>query len=274
MSIIQNSATIVINSKDRNNGTNSDFSYTIPDIFQKQKFEYVCLLSALIPKSYYLVPQNSTFTLDEDGSQVIITVPEGNYTRSTFSSKIATLLNTNSPNNWSYSIDYALSNDTQTGKYTYNITGNGGLPASLIFTDKLYEQFGFNENSSNTFTSSLESDNVIKMQRENAILILCDLTENINEGNQVIGSIFGQDYPYLTSIQYEMNGDLEAKSKKIKEGVINNIHIKITDENFNVLDMNGQNSVFILLFWSPRPIYKKISGYINYLLAKEIENNE
>ncbi len=56
MSLIHNNCKQIfyINSNDRNNGTNEDFTFTL-DFDTSQNYDRCCVLQMLIPMSYWLV---------------------------------------------------------------------------------------------------------------------------------------------------------------------------------------------------------------------------
>ena len=85
MSLVSNSRLFYINSRDRASGTDSDFTYHF-EVPPDSKFDKVCVLQACIPKSYYLIKANETFTLTENLASVNISLPVGNYTRKSFAS--------------------------------------------------------------------------------------------------------------------------------------------------------------------------------------------
>ena len=117
-------------------------------------------------KSYYLVQSGqNTFTLVEGTSNAIITIPVGNYSRSSFQIQLQSLLNSSSPHSWTYAISIPNTLITgDTGLYTYTVTGNSSQP-QFIIGSYLYEQLGFNANTTYMFSSgTLTSVNVVKFQ--------------------------------------------------------------------------------------------------------------
>ena len=105
--------------------TTSNFSYKF-DIDPNSNFDMVVVLDLSIPTSYYLVQSGqNTFILEELGVPTIITVSVGNYSRSSFGNTITTLLNSNSPNSWTYSILKSNSiTGPETGRFHYTVSGN------------------------------------------------------------------------------------------------------------------------------------------------------
>ena len=97
MSLISEKQIFFINSNQRLTGTSNDFTVNL-DINKNLEFDKVALLQCLIPQSYYLIQQGqNTFTLTEGVSQVMISIPIGNYTRRTFAIVLGTTLTNASP---------------------------------------------------------------------------------------------------------------------------------------------------------------------------------
>jgi hypothetical protein len=153
MSFITNKRLFYIDSHNRINGTHSDFLYQLD--YKDEDYDYCVVLQASIPKSYYLVQSGQNFfTLEENGMPVNITIPIGNYSRMSFQTCLQSLLNSSSPNHWTYSISITNSLTTgDTGLFTYNVTGNGGVQPEFVIGNYLYEQLGFNPDTNYTFTN-------------------------------------------------------------------------------------------------------------------------
>ena len=144
MSSVSSQQIFYINSSMRTAGESGNFSYQV-QLPPNSNFDRVCVLQANIPISYYIVPAAfNTLTLVEGPAHITITVPPGNYTANTFASAVATLLTSSSLNTWVYNI--VLS--TLTGKFLFSVSGNGSSQPSFILGTNLYEQFGFNSNTS------------------------------------------------------------------------------------------------------------------------------
>jgi hypothetical protein len=157
-SIIHNMATpnyfVYVDSRKRTGGTDSNFTYTMnfpPDII----YDRVTVVDLLCPKSYYLIQEGyNTFQLQEGNVTVTIQVPIGCYLLNAFKSQISSLLTSNSPNEWIYTLTYPASTGADTGMWTYTVSGNFSQP-SLIFNNQLFEPFGFLSGSTNLFGKHL-----------------------------------------------------------------------------------------------------------------------
>ena len=154
--MIASSKIIHVNSDNPISGTSESFMFA----FNKQaytQYTHVCLLQCSIPSSYYLVQENlNTFELEENGTTVTLTVEPGNYTNKSFLFRVKELLNTHTPNGYTY--DITMNNESKQandGKFYYSVTGNGGIQPKLIVKDYLNEQFGFNMNTINSFVADI-----------------------------------------------------------------------------------------------------------------------
>lgn len=268
MSLINNSTVYHINSRNRVNGTDSDFTYRI-EIPPDSKYNKVAVLQISIPKSYYLVQDGEHFTLQEGKDEIKILMTSGNYTRKSFAASAQQLLNSNSPNGWVYEIKYQNSSlEYDDGKYTYNVTGNISQP-SLIFDGdhNICEQFGFDNNSTNTFVSNtLKSVNVINMQRESTLYLHSDISNNTNDN--ILQEIFSSSSNDFSSIVFQQT-EAEAYSKDITSNTSNIYSFYLTNENNKPINLNGLNLVFSLVLYEKNPIYNMIREFIKLQIIQK-----
>src|SRR5207248_3322004 len=141
-------------------------------------------------------------TLQEGVSSATITIPIGNYSRSSFLKQLQSLLNSASPNHWTYAISVPNTLATgDTGLYTYTVTGNTSQPQFNI-GKYLYEQLGFESNTIYTFSGgTLTSVNVVKFQLEDSIFIHSDIANNGTDNVlQEILSVDTLDYSNITYV--------------------------------------------------------------------------
>jgi hypothetical protein len=235
-----------INSTDRGSGTDANFTYDL-DIRIDQGFDTVCVLAASIPKSYYLVQLGfNTFTLQEGEQQVVITVPPGNYSYLSWMVVLPNLLNTASPNRWTYQMSYPNRlTQPDTGLFNYTVTANTSQP-SFITTENVYEQLGFNPNTTSTFSSnSLQSTNVINFSQEESIFLHSDIC--INKGNDILQDIYDNNSPPMSFIVFENFGNLEAYSKDLAHTSSRSFNFSVQDENGRILSLNGRNMLITLV---------------------------
>jgi hypothetical protein len=254
-----------INSRYRISGTHSDMNYRL-DMHDIQP-DHVIVLQANIPKSYYMVQEGlNTFILTEGGSSIEISIPVGNYNRTNFKTTIQTLLNTNSPNTWNYIITIPSSTVADTGKYTFMVSGNSGIQPSLTFNNNnISELIGFETNTTyNMINDLLISANVIKMQKEDTLFIRTNIVNVHSNGVlQEINAINSADFDNI--VYTNTNSDHYAKEIN---GHTNNIfNFKLTNENGDIIDLNGQNYTFTICAFKQDNTTDMIKQYIKYKLA-------
>ena len=264
---VNNPYYVYINSRDRQNGTDENFSYAInfpPDL----EFTHVVCLNALIPKSYYLIQEGgleNVFQLKENNTTVTITVPIGSYLLSAFKNKIGALLTANSPNGLTYILTFPPDTGPQTGKWTYT-QSNAAITSSLIFNSHLFEPFGFFSNSTNVFTGiTLVSTCCAKLQSEDRLLIHSNIAEN--PGNDdILASINSTSNINFSSIAYECPAP-EFYSHKLSSK-LNTYDFSLTDENNELIPLNGLNVNITLLFYKRDDIFDKIKDSLRLVILK------
>lgn len=265
---VRNPYFLYVNSRERLSGTDSDFTYAV-NYPEGEEFTHCVLLNALIPKSYYLIQNNTTlddkFQLDENGTTVTITVPLGNYTLTTFKNTIGALLTAASPNGLTYTLSYPANNMPDTGRWTY-AQNNAAIQSTIICNEHLYEPFGLLRGSTNAFIgATLTSTAVIKMQSEDRLLISSSL---INNGrDSILASINSTSSINYSSINYECP-DCQFYSHQIKKQ-LNTVSFTLTDEDFEVISTNGLNINLSILFYRADPVYDQIRDVIKMILLEK-----
>jgi len=220
-----------------------------------QSYNRVCVLQCNVPISYYVIQNtNNTFTLSENGQEVSISIPEGNYSIKTFCITVAELLNDNSPNGLTYTMTYYsdINNTVIDGRIYYTVN-NAVMPISLIMDSRssVYEQFGFNSESTNSFSSGLlESTNVCKFVPEDAIHLHCDAVDASYCGSDILLEMyFSNNIPL--GVQSFTCPDVAHYARPCRvsrdTGII---EISITSEDDLPLYLNGLNISMSLLFFN------------------------
>lgn len=259
-----------INSANRTVGTNENFQWSM-SMSPDEQYDRVCVLFANIPISYYLVKAGSnTFQLTELTSTVTITVPAGNYSATSFINVVLPLINTASPHSWVYTM--TINNNFTTvsnGLFYFGVTGNSGQP-SLVFQNYLYDQFGFNANSTNVFTSNnLVSINVLNFVPETSLYIYSDLIETKdNNTTNVLQELYNDNTVNFSNITYQCTS-LEGYSKKINQKKTNAFSLVLNDEFENQMSLNGRPWFITLLLYKSNDVYDIIKKYIKYNLISQ-----
>lgn len=264
--------TYYIDSHNKLTGTDSNFSIGI-DLPQNEKYDHVCVLSAVIPKSYYLIQAGyNTFTLTESKINSTITIPVGNYSATVFASVVAALLTAQSVtngNNYTYTITIANGTTTSvTGLFRYTVAGNGAVQPSLTFlnTNKLYEQFGFPNGTTQTFVNNtLTSAYVVKFQVEDTLFLHSDIMDN--GANDVLQEFFVAASPDFSNIKYQCTAP-EFYTKKLKQASNNVYHFRLTDDDGRPIDLNGLNLVITLQIYRKDPINDMIKAALQLMLEE------
>lgn len=267
MSYILDKHIVYVNSASRLEGTDSNFSYLIDLSGTSRNFDRVVCLSAIIHKSYYLVESGNSFTLIEGALTASISITAGNYNRRTFAAAIQTALNAASPNGWTYVVSSPAANAVDTGKYTLTVTGNGGVQPSFVFTDTLYQQLGFNENSTNAFVAdSLVSTNAINLNLEDSIFVHSDICQN--NGDNVLQEILTSNTTTFGSVIFQ-NPAPEAYSKQMSTNANNVYRFYLTSEDGTTINLNGQNIVLTLMLYKENDVYKMLKDFLKYTVMKD-----
>lgn len=270
MSYFEYNHIVYVNSRDRSNGTHTDFVYDL-GIDGTKNYDKIVLLDCSIPKSYYLVNNlYNTFILSENGSNVDVVITPGNYSRASFKNVLQQLLNNASPNNWTYTISYVSNTSTvDRGHFTYTVTGNSGIEPQFIFTNGIYELMGFEPNTTYDFnyngsTTTLESVNVMNFNVENTLFLHCDAVANDRDNIlQNIITTGNADYSYISFTQ----NDTQMYSKNFNGSSSSSCRFYLTNEDNEIIDTNGLNIVFtIMLYKSHENIDPLISKFIYYKL--------
>jgi len=265
-SLVLNPFFVFINSRNRIDGTDSNFTYAI-NFPADLEFDRVVVLNALIPKSYYLIQSgDNTFQLQEGSSIVTITVPIGSYLLSTFKNTISSLLTAASPNGLTYTVTYPVNSAPDTGLWTYT-QNNGSIVSSLIFNSTLYEPFGFLPSSTNVFSgTTLISTAVLKLQSEDRLLIHSNLTDNAGN-DDVLVSINSTTSINYSSINYECQSP-EFFSRILNSQHNNTYSFQLTDEDDKIVDLNGLNLNMTILFYKRDDIFERIKAFLKMAVLK------
>jgi len=267
MSLIKSQQIVHINSAFRSAGTDSRFDISIP-LKKNNSFTHVAVLSASIPKSYYLIGQNeNTFIIRENAVDYTITLPVGNYT---ITSLIYVLNNLFTGDTSHYTVSFPDGKTSpQTGKLTFTHNNTHHSSALVFENDHLAEVLGFARGSTNPFiisgnTSTLVSHNVCNFQKESTIFLHSSCCSNGGE-DDILLELFASGNPDLSNINFESSGNLEEHSKILKDSQSNNYSFYLTDEFGQGINLNGINMLITLCFYEKNQISSLTTGFIKYI---------
>jgi len=270
--MISNSRILHINSDDRISGTASNFTWSYKKSGD-EVYDRVCLLSASIPLSYYLIQDGyNTFQLRENVTTVTITVPAGNYNTTSFATTVSALLTASSPTSFVYAISMNnIFTTVNTGKFRFTVTNNAGVQPSFIFgSSSLNEQFGFSSNSTVTFSASvLNSTNVCSFIPEQTLFIHSDLVKtDKNNSDGILQELYTSNTTPYSCITYQATA-VEAYSKEIKNNKTNTFSIILQNENNEPIQLNGRNMNITIILYKSNDFYDYIKKFIKYSLLSE-----
>lgn len=254
------------NSKDRISGSNSSFISAPLDLGYNQ-YDSVALVQASIPRSFYNVPSSyRTFTLRELGVNYVVTMTAGSYNKINLATNLATRLTAASGNGWTYSVTYPSASQPDTFKYTFSVTGNTGQP-SLIFTDSMFRQLGFEENTTYAFSAnSLVSVNCINLAYISRAFIKSNVC--INAQDDVLEEILNYgSYPML-SLAYFQQVSFDLNTRNYNPGNTNSWLFSLVDSFDQEIDLNGVPWSFSLVFYKRNDTHEV---HKNELLIKNEE---
>lgn len=264
---------VYINSRDRESGTDENFSYNIKmPISTNGDYTHVVVLNMLIPKSFYLVQYGGLedlFQLDENGTTVTIQVPSASYLLNAFKTTIGALLTAASPNGLTYTLTYPSLSGPDDGKWTFT-QNNGSIVSSLIFNEHLFEPFGFFSGSTNVFNlnggTQLKSTCVIKLQSEDRLLLHSNICTNPGM-DDILVSINSTTSINYSSINYECPAP-EFYCHTLSSTSSSSYNFTLTDENNEIIPLNGLNVNITLLLFRKDPIFDQIRNLMKMIVSK------
>lgn len=258
---------VYINSRERISGTDENFTYNI-QFPEGQDFTHVVILNVLIPKSFYLVqdgPLENIFQLDEGGVRVTVIVPIGSYLLSAFKTTVSNLLTAASPHGLIYTLTYPSLSGPDTGKWTYT-QNNGAIVSSIITNAHFFEPLGFRSNSTNVFSgTTLVSTCVIKLQSEDRLLIHSNICSNGRD--DILVSINSTTSINYSSIAWECPAP-EYYGHALSSQNNNTYSFSLTDEDGELIQLNGLNLNLTLLLYKKDPIFEQMRNFMKMLVTK------
>lgn len=256
-----------VNTLNKINGSNENFTYSF-QIPASSGYDRVVVLSASIPNTFYLIQEGyNTFTLRENSTDVIITIPPGNYSAKVFALVVVPLINTASPNGWIYSMSLPNQNaQASTGKFIYTVTGNSSQP-SIICTENVNEQFGFLVNSINTFIGDqLSSFTTVNFGAESTLFIHSDISDNGD--SDVLQEIYAGNTQSLSYITYQCSTpDMYSKALQTNQSSI--FRFSLTNEKKQLLNLHGVDMQLTVCLYKKDDTNELIRKYIQYKVQSE-----
>lgn len=265
--MLSNSRVVHINSRDRVSGTNEQFMYSF-NMGSNEVYTHCCVLQASVPVSYYMIQNGfNTFQLKEGISTVSIAIPPGNYNTSSFRTILIGLLNQNSPTLFTYNVVMNNSfSSTNNGLFYYSVTGNAGVQPQFIFTDNMYEQFGFPINSTISFVGDAAvSQSVVNFIPEQTLYIYSDLVQTKNNNSSgVLQELYAMNAEPYSCITYQCQ-EIAGCTKVLNNAKTNSFSIILKNEDGQTIDLNGRNMNFSILLYKPDDVYEMAKNFMKYI---------
>jgi hypothetical protein len=242
--------------------TSSNFKYNLS--IDDDDWDSVTINSCQIPKQWYTLQRgvvgsddyfDNEFRISEDGGSTYetVTVPPGNYNVFNFPRVLKPLLDAASVslgNNFQYTISYPdRLTETDTGKFTYNVTNNGGVqPWIRLFDNRIREMMGLGcYDSSGAETpckfvgNELVSDEQVNMQWTTSVVIKSNIALNNGNKNQdsaILAVIPVTTVPDGSMVVYNSIG-LDLDSRELANNGGDLFEFSLYDDQDRLLDLNG-----------------------------------
>lgn len=237
---------------DNEPGTDSNFFFKFATSFSPTASRIV-VLQASIPKTYYLVNENS-FTVVKGNLTFNVSLPQGNYNAISFRGELATRMTAASAEfgmGFLYSVMASSRlRSVETGLMTLrvqgNLVGNEYIQPQLIINDTLHEQLGFNPNSANTFVNNhLTSTHVCNFNLLSSLIIRSDICQNSQDN--ILQDIYAVSNVSNSFIVYE-NKAPNLYSKKLNHNG-QTYHFWLTDVHGHIINLRGIEMCFTVLIY-------------------------
>ncbi len=235
---------------------------TIP-IPREKNYTHICVTQATIPKSFYLLQEDATLTIQEPlGATFNMTFPKGNYSSLDTKDELNTQLNANL--NYTYTItgpfEKSFGSD---GKFTIIVTNNNGdqpliksshadLTRIMGFADTgVYESF-VNDQWRSTYQ--------VNFQKYSSVAIISNIVER-----NLLQIINTENSPYNSAMVYQSQ-DLFLNSKKLitHESNVYSFQLVNGTDFSEAINLQGQSYTFEIMLWRMKNPSQILSSYIYY----------
>lgn len=245
--------------------TNNPFSSPL-DVDLSKGFTHVTITSACIPKTYYVLPHMATLTINQYGETYLAYFEAGNYSVNSFPGIFASKTAAAGVSPITYTATFPSSaTDVQSSKFKYEAKFTEGELPIFTITDKyLGRMMGFPLNQAFQFStltvnsSSLVSADVVNFQSYDELLIISDMVKNKRNLLQEIYSAANQ---YNSSIVWT-NASLPLNAKRLNPTTFNNYRFALTTEEGDLIDLNGSEWSFVLMFFKASDFESVVKKFI------------
>jgi hypothetical protein len=231
-------------------------------------YEYIAVLQANIPISYYCVQSGfNTMTVIQGLTSYTLTIPVGNYSFPTFATVLTTLLTALGFGTWK--VTYADTNVQAQDGLLYYTSPVANVIFSFPSGSAINEQFGFPRGSTIQFSGTTQnSTNTCSYTPENLILIHSNEVDG--NGDDVLQDVLSSNQSGFSSIQFQ-NADPCAYSKKLRTSRPTTITFALTDEYFQPLLMNGNETTITIILYKKPDIISWLREAMEHIKPKKLE---
>ena len=247
---------VQINSLNRSSGTSSQFSIDISKQLRiPNNYDTVVLTSFSCPKSWYAFNStNNTFIIQEGITQYTVSIPVGNYNDQSLLLTINTQIAASGVSFTYTTSEPDPSTAASTGLYTWTVSNNSSQPYFIFSSTSCYSQLGFLVGTYQFSANTLTSPNVINLQLTNSLLLYSNI---VGGPNSVLSAIVPNQSDYSQILYEEQSPSLV--SKPFNPIFITNATFSLNDAiTGNLLDLNGLNISFTLVFYKVNDYFTRI----------------
>jgi hypothetical protein len=236
------------------------------DIDLSVGYTHVVMTSACIPKTYYVLPNDATLTVNQGAGEFDVVMEKGNYNvvnfKSIFKTKIEALSGA-----FKYEVKFPSNVEVQTSKYTFDVTFNSGVQPTFTVKDTyLGRVMGLVPNVTYSFVgNSLTSANVVNFQSYDEMLILSNVVKN---QRGLLQEIFSSGSVYNSSIIWT-NNSLPLHAKLLAPTSTQSFTFTLVDNDENLLNLNGSEWSFVLMFFKASNFESVVKKFIAVNILKE-----
>ena len=238
-------------------------------------FDSVVVLSASVPKSYYAIhsPHREfylTKTILGSTFSYTITLDEGTYSATEMVNELQDKITT------AISVETEISNfvvsvNLNKGKFIFNCDVNTNATISFVFDQlEIGRRLGFDLGTfifsgSGSGNRNLISRDVMDMSPENDVYIRSNMVAGgINANEDILIDLQGSGIPPFGRIQF-YNPEPNHYTKTLNN-TTEIFNFRITDENSEVLDLNGKNWTMTVLFYKKSKLPSMIKDTIRLIV--------
>ena len=238
-------------------------------------FDSVVVLSASVPKSYYAIhnPHREfylTKTILGLTFSYTITLDEGTYSATEMVNELQDKITTKISGDNEIS-NFVVSVDLNKGKFVFNCDVSADATISLVFDQfEIGRRLGFDLGTfifsgSGSGNRNLISRDVMDMSPENDVYIRSNMVAGgINANEDILIDLQGSGIPPFGRIQF-YNPEPNHYTKTLNN-TTEIFNFRITDENGEVLDLNGKNWTMTVLFYKKSKLPSMIKDTIRLIV--------